>query len=94
MTLLEVAFACVFVVPYHLNGEEWRVRLKVEPTGDKEVLSAVNAIAPDGTVVLGGVWDEMVEKADLVSEFWVAVINYMLFKRLEVGRDLGPVGTA
>ena len=94
MTLLEVAFACVFVVPYHLKGEEWRVRLKVEPSGDKEVLSVVNAIDSDGTIILGGDWDEMIAKADLVSEFWVAVINYMIFKRLEVVRDLGPVSDA
>lgn len=94
MTLLDIAFACVFVVPYNINGESWRVRIKVEPYDDKEVISVVHAFGPEDQEITGEEWDNKVIEADLLSEFWAAVLNYMLLTRLDPKMDLGPVGDA
>jgi len=92
MDLLEVTFACVFVVPYHLDGEEWHVRLKVEPTDDdKEILSVIQAWGPDKKLITGSDWDEKIIVRGLESEFWAAVINYMLIEQMNPDKDLGPV---
>lgn len=94
MTLLDITFANVFVVPYNINGENWKVRIMVEPKEDKEVLSVVNATDENGAVISGGAWDKKIEDANFLRDFWASSIDWILLQKTDLDQVLGPIADA
>lgn len=94
MTLLDITFANVFVVPYNINGENWKVRVMVEPKEDKEILSVVNATDENGVVIPGGAWDKKLEDANLLGDFWASSIDWILLQKTDLDQVLAPIADA